>query len=60
MTRITISGSEEHFTGEYADPKIAYYYAYQCCYCETWFYRTCLDCTATTGIALTTLFFRFI
>jgi hypothetical protein len=38
MTRVTYSGSEEHFTGDYADPKTCTYYAYRCCYCTTFFY----------------------
>jgi hypothetical protein len=40
MTNISISGSEEHFTGKYADPDPSFstYYAYRCCYCEKFFY----------------------
>jgi hypothetical protein len=38
MTKVTYSGSEECFTGEYADPKTCTYYAYRCCYCTTFFY----------------------
>jgi hypothetical protein len=38
MTGISISGSEEHITGNYVDPEIATYYAYRCTYCEVFFY----------------------
>jgi hypothetical protein len=34
MTRVAYSGSKEHFTGDYADPSICYYYSYMCAYCE--------------------------
>ena len=38
MTKYVYSGSEEHFTGKYADPSTCTYYAYNCCYCERFFY----------------------
>jgi hypothetical protein len=38
MTNISVSGSEEHITGNYVDPAIATYYAYRCTYCEVFFY----------------------
>ena len=40
MTRISVSGSEEHFSGKYANPDLSFctYYAYRCCYCEKFFY----------------------
>jgi hypothetical protein len=38
MTGISLSGSKEHFTGEYADPSTCTYYAYECTYCQKYFY----------------------
>jgi hypothetical protein len=40
MTNISVSGSKEHITGEYADssPSFCTYYAYRCTYCEVFFY----------------------
>jgi hypothetical protein len=37
MTGVSLSGSKEHFTNEYADPSICYYYSYMCTYCERLF-----------------------
>ena len=38
MTGISLSGSKEYFTGEYAPPDTCTYYAYPCCYCQKYFY----------------------
>jgi hypothetical protein len=38
MTGISLSGSKEYFTGEYAPPDTCTYYAYRCTYCEQFFY----------------------
>ena len=38
MTKVTLSGSEEFFSGKYADPKTCTYYAYECTYCQKYAY----------------------
>jgi hypothetical protein len=38
MTGISFSGSEEFFSNKYAPPDTCTYYAYNCCYCEKFFY----------------------
>ena len=38
MTNISLSGSEEFYTGKYTDPKTCTYYAYRCVYCTSFFY----------------------
>jgi hypothetical protein len=40
MTNISVTGSEVHITGNYADssPDFCTYYAYRCTYCEVFFY----------------------
>lgn len=38
MTKISVSGGKEFFTGEYADPSTCTYYTYQCTYCQKYFY----------------------
>lgn len=38
MTKISVSGGEEFFTGKYAPPDTCTYYAYRCTYCERFFY----------------------
>jgi hypothetical protein len=38
MTKISFSGSEEFFSNKYADPSTCTYYAYECTYCQKYFY----------------------
>ena len=38
MTGISLSGSREFFTGEYADPSTCTYITYPCVYCQAEFH----------------------
>jgi hypothetical protein len=58
MTGLSLSGSEEHFSGNYADPSTCTYYWYDCVYCEQPFYLVDPDNNFEAGGATRTVQYR--